>query len=95
MDLLGTIVSTFNMTPMLEYVDASYEKYSFQRDDGVLIPLDGASFLEPPHGKVGIFFKTFDASYQLPTTEFLDQVLHNNGVNIYEITPNDVNKVVA
>ncbi|CAI9284052.1 unnamed protein product [Lactuca saligna] len=72
MDFPGTIVFTFGVTPTLEYADALHEKYGFQLDDVVLISLDVASFLEPPHRKV----------------------LHNNGVNIYELTLETINKVM-
>lgn len=57
--------------------------------------MDRASFLESPPGKVGIFVRTFDVHYRFPTTNFLDEVLRKNGVNIYRLTLNFVNKVVA
>lgn len=57
--------------------------------------MDGASFVDPPPGKVNIFAKTFGVGYRLPTTNFLDDVLHKNGANIYELTPNNVTKILA
>lgn len=45
--------------------------------------------------KVGVFVKTFDVGYQLPTTNFLDEMLCKNWVNIYELTPNVVTKIIA
>ncbi|CAI9278539.1 unnamed protein product [Lactuca saligna] len=50
---------------------------------------------EPPTRKVGVYVRTFDASYRLPTTDFLDEVLCKNGVNVYDLTPNVVNKKYA
>ena len=57
--------------------------------------MDGASCLGPLPGKVGVFIKTFDAGYRLPTTNFLDEVLCKNGVNIYELTANAVTNIIS
>lgn len=57
--------------------------------------MDDASFLEPPLGKVGVYVRTIDGGYQHPTTNFLDEVLRKNRINVYNLTLNMVNKVVA
>ncbi|CAI9289783.1 unnamed protein product [Lactuca saligna] len=89
------MISTSSVVPTLEYVDALRKKYDFHREDRVLIPVDVDSFLEPPPGKVGVFMKTFDAGYRLSMINLLEEVMCNNGVNIYELTSNVVTKIIA
>ncbi|CAH1451859.1 unnamed protein product [Lactuca virosa] len=81
--------------PTLDYFDALREKYGFQLEDSVVIPLDGASFLDRPTRKVGIFFKAFNIVYRLTTYYFLDELLCKHGVNIYELNPNVMTKIAA
>lgn len=95
MTLLVSMISSHGVIPTFEYVEILREKYSFLLEDEILIPLDEASFLEPPPGKVGVYVRTFDAGYRLPITYFLNEVLRKNGINIYDLTPNALNKVVA
>ncbi|CAI9303902.1 unnamed protein product [Lactuca saligna] len=42
-----------------EYAQTLWVKYDFQPQDEVLIPLDGASFLEPPPRKVDVFVNVY------------------------------------
>lgn len=88
MDLPINVISSSCMIATSENVDALCKEYGFHPDDGVLIPLDEASILEPPLGKVGDFVKSFYANYRLVRTNFLDEVLCRNGVKIYKLTPN-------
>lgn len=52
-------------------------------------------FIDPPPRKVVLYVKTFDTGYRLPTTDFMDELLQKNDINIYELTPNVVTKIVA
>ncbi|CAH1426483.1 unnamed protein product [Lactuca virosa] len=51
MALPVNMISSHGVIPTSEYAETLREKYSFQMEDGILIPLDEASFLEPPPGK--------------------------------------------
>ncbi|KAI3504146.1 hypothetical protein L1887_32691 [Cichorium endivia] len=53
------------------------------------------SSLFPPEGKTGIYLKTFDAGYRLPTSDFMEEVLRRTPVGLHQLTPNSVNKIVA
>lgn len=79
----------------LEYFDSLKEKYGFQLYDGVVIPLDGSLFSEPPPSKVRIYVKTFDVGYRLLTTIFSNELLQKSRINVYGLTPNFVTKIVA
>lgn len=89
------MISSHGVVLTSEYAETLRVKYGFQPEDEVLIPLDEASFLEPASGKVDVFVRTFNVGYRLSITKILDEVLRKNRVNVYEVTSNSVNKVVA
>ncbi|CAH1437508.1 unnamed protein product [Lactuca virosa] len=90
-----TMVSSDGIILTPKYADSLKGKYRFQPEDGVIIPLEGVLLSDLPPGKVGIYVKTFYAGDRLPTTDFMAELLQKNGVNIYELTPKVVMKVVV
>lgn len=58
------MVSYVSVIPTFEYFETLFEKYGFQPKDGIVIPLDGVLFSQPP-GKISVYVKTFDANYCL------------------------------
>ncbi|KAI3517682.1 hypothetical protein L1887_16899 [Cichorium endivia] len=80
--------------PTAEQYRLLADKYGFQPKDDVL-PAEGVDISLHPEAKVGICVKTFDVGYRLPISDFTDEVLRRNGVGIYQLTPNGVNKNVA
>ncbi|CAI9298255.1 unnamed protein product [Lactuca saligna] len=95
MALLVSMISSHGVIPTSEYLETLQKKYDFQLEDIVLLPLDGATFLEPPLVKIGVYVNTLDVRYQLLNTGFLNKLLRKNEVKVYDLTPNVVNKVVA
>ncbi|CAI9262821.1 unnamed protein product [Lactuca saligna] len=73
MALLVSMISSHGVILTFEYVETLWEKYDFQQKDGVFLPLDRTSFLEPPLVKVGVYANTFDVPYRVPTTGFLNK----------------------
>ncbi|CAH1451275.1 unnamed protein product [Lactuca virosa] len=82
MALPVSMISSYCVVPTSEYAETLRERYDFQPEDKILVPLDGASFLEPPPGKFDIYVKTFDSCYRLPTCDFLDEEVRFQGKNL-------------
>ena len=57
------------------------DTYGFSPADGVELPTADSMITSPPHGKVSVYLKTFDASLCLPLTNFQQELLQKNGCN--------------
>ncbi|CAI9270126.1 unnamed protein product [Lactuca saligna] len=83
-----SLISSHGVISNSEYLEILREKYDFQPTERVFVHMDIATFLEPPLRNVGVYIGTFNAGYRLPTSIFLDEVLHKNGFNVYDVTHN-------
>ncbi|CAH1431994.1 unnamed protein product [Lactuca virosa] len=70
-------------------------RYGFQLDDGVTIPVEGSVITRPRPSKVGIYLKHFDIGYRLMSSDFLLELLDHHKIHINQLVLNGVNKNVA
>lgn len=58
-------------------------------------PRKGDIITHPPEGKVEVPIPIFEVGLQLPMTDFFDDVIHQYGFSVNDLTPNVVNKIVS